>query len=308
MTFVYKGNIARGREWASHFATRAPHIPFHQWGEAFDPKNVRYLAVWEPPPDLATTMPNLELVFSVGAGVDQFDLTIVPAHVPLVRMLEPGIAEGMVEYVTMAVLGLHRDLVGYVAQQRQGRWEILSQRPTSERRVGVMGLGQLGQAVLDRLRHFEFQLSGWNRSPREIAGVTTFAGEANLPAFLGQCDILVCLLPLTDATRGILDAKLFAALPKGAMLLNVGRGGHLVDADLFAALDSGQISAAMLDVTEPEPPPAGHRFWTDPRILMTPHIAAYTRPSTAVDFVLDTIARLKAGNDLPGLVDRTRGY
>ncbi|QCK84561.1 glyoxylate/hydroxypyruvate reductase A [Phreatobacter aquaticus] len=308
MTFVYKGNVARGREWAVHFGKRAPAIPFHLWGEPFDPADVRYLAVWEPPPDLATTMPNLELVFSVGAGVDQFDLSIVPDHIPLVRMLEPGIAEGMVEYVTMAVLGLHRDLIGYVGQQRQARWEILSQRPTAERRVGVLGLGQLGQAVLDRLRHFTFQLSGWNRSPRVLPGVTTYAGDAELPAFLAGCDILVCLLPLTDSTRGVLNAKLFAQLPRGAMLLNVGRGGHLVDADLISALDSGQLQAAMLDVMEPEPPRPDHPFWADPRILLTPHIAAFTHPSTAVDFVLDTIRRHRAGEDLPGLVDRARGY
>ncbi|MBH5390864.1 2-hydroxyacid dehydrogenase [Bradyrhizobium diversitatis] len=308
MTVLYKANMVRGAEWARFFAERAPDVPFRLWPDIGDPAAVRYLVAWVPPDDIATTFPNLELVFSVGAGVDQFDTTKVPAHIPLVRMLEPGIAETMVEYVTMAVLGLHRDLLDFIGQQKQQVWREIRITPARRRRVGVMGLGQLGQAVLERLKMFGFPLLGWNRSPREIEGVICYAGADALPEFLAQADILVCLLPLTDQTRGILNAELFARLPRGAGLVNVGRGPHLVEADLLAALDSGALSGAVLDVTDPEPLPAGHPFWSHPRILLTPHNASMTTPDTAVDFVLDVIARHRRGEELPGLVDRSRGY
>ena len=308
MTVLYKANMVRGAEWARSFAERAPHLPFRLWPDIGDPAEVRYLVAWVPPDDIAATFPNLELVFSVGAGVDQFDATKLPPHIPLVRMLEPGIAETMVEYVTMAVLALHRDLLDFISQQKQQVWREIRITPAKRRRVGVMGLGQLGQAVLERLEAFGFPRLGWNRSPREIEGVTCYAGIDCLPDFLAQTDILVCLLPLTDETRGILNADLFARLPRGASLVNVGRGPHLVEADVLAALDSGVLSGAVLDVTDPEPLPAGHPFWSHPRILLTPHNASMTTPDTAVDYVLDVIARHRRGEDLPGLVDRSRGY
>ncbi|OKO90225.1 2-hydroxyacid dehydrogenase [Bradyrhizobium sp. NAS80.1] len=308
MTVLYKANMVRGAEWARFFAERAPDVPFRLWPDIGDPAEIRYLVAWVPPDNIATTFPNLELVISVGAGVDQFDATKLPAHIPLLRMLEPGIAETMVEYVNLAVLALHRDLLHFISQQKEQIWREIRIMPAKRRRVGVMGLGQLGQAVLQRLKAFGFPLSGWNRSSREIEGVTCYAGAEALPEFLAQADILVCLLPLTDETRGILNADLFARLPRGAGLINVGRGGHLVEADCLAALDSGALSGAVLDVAEPEPLPAGHPFWSHPRILLTPHNASMTMPDTAVDFVLDVIARHRRGEELPGRVDRARGY
>ncbi|WP_426435936.1 2-hydroxyacid dehydrogenase [Bradyrhizobium genosp. P] len=308
MTFLYKANAVRGAEWASFFAERAPDLPFRLWPDIGDPAQVHYLATWVPPDDIAATFPNLKLIFSVGAGVDQFDASKVPAYIPIVRMLEPGITESMLDYVTMAVLALHRDLVEFIAQQREQIWCEIRITPAAKRRVGVMGLGLLGQAVLARLKTFGFPLAGWNRSPRTIGGVTCYSGADALADFLAQTDILICLLPLTGETRGILNADLFERLPRGARLLNVGRGGHLVEADLIAALDHGALSAAVLDVAEPEPLPAGHPFWSHPRVLLTPHNASMTTPETAVEFVLDTIARHRRGEALPGRVDRERGY
>ncbi len=308
MSFLYKANPVRGAEWARHFAALAPDVRFHVWPDMPDPGAVRHLATWVPPDDIAGTFPNLELVFSVGAGVDQFDFTKVPAHVPLVRMLEPHIAESMVEYVSLAVLALHRDLPRFLGQQRREIWKEIQITAAARRHVGVMGLGQLGQAVLERLKVFGFPLAGWNRSPRAIDGVDCFTGADSLIDFLARTDILVCLLPLTPETRGILNARLFAALPPGAMLVNVGRGGHLVQDDLIAALDGGHIAAAMLDVADPEPLPEGHPFWRHEKVILTPHIASMTHPETAVRFVLDTIARHRRGEPLPGLVDRSRGY
>jgi glyoxylate/hydroxypyruvate reductase A len=308
MTFLYKSEPIRGAEWKAIFARREPDLPFRIWPDIGDPKDVRYLAAWIPPDDVAETFPNLEILFSTGAGVDQFDLAKLPPHLPLVRMVEPGIIDGMVEYVTMATLALHRDLLVYIGQQHAQTWEQIRVVPASDRHVGVLGLGVLGQAVCDKLASFGFQVAGWSRSPRSLEDVVTFCGSEQLEAFLGRSDILICLLPLTPETRGFLNGSLISKLPRGAKLINVGRGAHLDQEALCAALNSGQISHAVLDVTDPEPLPADHPLWRNPRVLITPHIASMTQPKTAAHFVLDNLRRHRTGQPLVGLVDRTRGY
>ena len=308
MALLYKSDPARGAEWKKILAEKAPDLSFRIWPEIGDPAEIRYFVAWMPPDDLATQFPNLELLISVGAGVDHLDLSKLPPDLPVARMVESGIVDGMVEYVSMAVLGLHRDLIDYVAQQRDEVWKQIRVRPAATRRVGVLGLGMLGEASCRMLKNFGFQVAGWSRSRREIEGVTCFAGADELSAFLARTDILVCLLPLTDETRGMLDADLFAQLPKGAKLVNTGRGGHLDQDALLAALDSGQISAAVLDVTTPEPLTKGHPLWSHPRVLVTPHIASMTQPETAVEVVLENLRRHEAGEPLLGLVDRKRGY
>ncbi|SDI43969.1 glyoxylate/hydroxypyruvate reductase A [Paraburkholderia steynii] len=308
MTLLYKADPERGKLWAQHFAQKAPEIPFRLWPDVGDPAAVRYLAAWQPPDDPARTLPNLEVIFSVGAGIDQFDLSRVPPHIAVVRMIEPGIVEGMVEYVTQAVLTIHRDLFDYALQQRQRVWREMPVRAASTRRVGVLGLGMLGTAVLERLRLFGFPCAGWSRSEHRIEGVECFAGVGALDAFLARTDVLVCLLPLTDATRGLLDKRLFGKLPKGASFVNVGRGAQVNQQDLLDALDSGQLQNAILDVTDPEPLPDSHPFWTHPRVRVTPHIASATRPESAVDVVLENIRRRRDGVPMVGEVDRSRGY
>lgn len=308
MTFVYKADPVRGAEWSRLFARKAPGLEFRMWPETGEPGRVRYLAAWTVPPQVAQAFPNLEVLFCTGAGVDHIDLASVPESIPVVRMVEPGIVAGMVEYVSLAVLSIHRDWPAYAAQQRAREWKALPVATTSARRVGVMGLGMLGRAVLEALRGFGFALAGWSRSPHRLDGVECYGGAAQLPAFLARTDVLVCLLPLTDATRGMLNLSLFEALPRGAALVNVGRGGHLVQADLLRALDEGRISTAILDVTDPEPLPPGDLLWAHPRVTITPHIASVTQPETAVDAVLDNIRRHQRGEPLVGLVDRRRGY
>jgi glyoxylate/hydroxypyruvate reductase A len=308
MTLLYKADPERGKLWAQHFAQKAPEIPFRLWPDVGDPAAVRYLAAWQPPDDPARTLPNLEVIFSVGAGIDQFDLSRVPPHIAVVRMIEPGIVEGMVEYVTQAVLTIHRDLFDYALQQRQRVWREMPVRAASTRRVGVLGLGMLGTAVLERLRVFGFPCAGWSRSEHRLEGVECFAGVEALDAFLARTDVLVCLLPLTDATRGLLDKRLFGKLPKGASFVNVGRGPQVNQQDLLDALDSGQLQNAILDVTDPEPLPDSHPFWTHPRVRITPHIASATRPESAVDVVLENIRRRRDGLPMVGEVDRSRGY
>lgn len=308
MTFLYKSDPVRGAEWARHFAQKVPDLPFDIWPDFGNPLEVRYLAAWQPPPAIATTFPNLEILFCTGAGIDHIDLSTVPASVSVVRMIEPGIADGMIEYVTLSVLALHRDWFEYGRQQQQGLWAPLRVQPAASRRIGVLGLGVLGKAVIDRLHRIGFACAAWSRSPHRLDGIDCYAGSDELSAFLARTDILICLLPLTDATRGILDRKAFDTLPVGASIINVGRGGHVVQQDLLNALDAGRISNAILDVADPEPLPPDHLFWRHPRVVLTPHIASETQPETAVDAVLANIRRHRNGEPLMGLIDRGRGY
>jgi glyoxylate/hydroxypyruvate reductase len=307
MTVLYKSDPVRGAIWAARFAQLAPDTPFRLYPDIGDPAAIRYLVAWQPG-DLATTLPNLEVVFSVGAGVDQLDLAQIPAHLPVVRMIEPGIVDGMVEYVTQAVLTIHRDLFDYALQQQAREWRPMPLRAAASRRIGVLGLGMLGTAVLERLRLFGFACAGWSRSAHEIDGVECYAGDESLDTFLARTDVLICLLPLTDSTRGLLGKRVFDTLPRGASLVHVGRGPQLVSADLLDALERGQLHSAVLDVTDPEPLPPEHPLWTQPRVRITPHIASATRPESAVDAVLDNLRLHREGKRMNGQIDRTRGY
>ena len=307
MTVLYKADPVRGTLWAERFAQLAPEIPFRVWPDIGDPVAVRYLVAWQPG-DLAVTLPNLEVVFSVGAGVGQLDLSQIPAHLPVVRMIEPGIVDGMVEYVTQAVLTIHRNLFDYELQQQARVWQPMPLRAAASRRIGVLGLGMLGTTVLERLRLFGFACAGWSRSKHQIEGIDCYAGEAGLGAFLARTDVLICLLPLTDATRDLLCRQVFDALPRGASLVHVGRGPQLVSSDLLDALESGQMHSAVLDVTDPEPLHADHPLWAQPRVRITPHIASATRPESAGDAMLENLRRHRAGQRMNGQVDRMRGY
>ncbi len=308
MTLLYTSDPNRGRIWRDIFAKDAPDIGFSEPADAPDKATVRYLAAWNPQADLFAQLPALEVLFSIGAGVDQFNMAAVPDHIRVVRMIEPGIIAGMVEYATMAALAMHRNLIDYGQAQREGRWAPIKLVPASERRIGIMGLGSLGQAVLRSLSNFGFALSGWSRSAHSIETVDCYAGADSLHTFLASCDILICLLPLTDETRGILSHETLSRLPKGACLINAARGGHLVDEDLIALLDEGHLSGAMLDVTEPEPLPADHPFWTHPRILLTPHVASMTRADSAAQALIANIRRHQSGVSMDGEIARDRGY
>jgi glyoxylate/hydroxypyruvate reductase A len=308
MSILYRSDAARAAGWARYFAQHAPDLDFRVWPDAGKLDEIEYLIAWQPPREFLAAMPRLKVLFSSGAGIDHVDFSVVPAHLPIVRMVEPGIINGMVEYVSLAVLALHRDFFDYVAAKAARSWNPLEVPPASARTIGVMGMGVLGRAVLERLASYGFRLRGWNRSERHMEGVESFAGAEQLQPFLEGCDVLICLLPLTPATKGILNRKLFSALPSGAALINVGRGPHLVDADLLEALDSGRLSRAILDVTDPEPLPPEHPFWTHPRVFVTPHVASMTQPETAAPILLENLRRHQRGEPLLDLIDRSRGY
>lgn len=308
MEILYYGNAGRGLAWQEAVTRALPQVSFSCWPDAANLAEIRHVVAWTLPDEIIEALPNLEILFSVGAGIDQLDTARLPAHLRIVRMVEPGIIDTMADYVAMAALALHRDLPFHISEQRAGRWSWRDVAPAQQCRVGVMGLGELGRASLAKLAPLGFRLSGWSRSQYAIDGVDCFAGEAGLAPFLAKCDILVCLLPLTVETRHILSRTTFAMLPRGAKLVNAARGGHLVQNDLLEALDSGQLASAILDVTDPEPLPAGHRFYSHPAILLTPHVAGITRTDSAVVSLIENLGRLLRGETLVGEVDRCRGY
>ncbi|MFZ3202643.1 MAG: glyoxylate/hydroxypyruvate reductase A [Pseudomonas sp.] len=308
MALLYKADPVRGEQWQALFAEQAADIEWRAWPDIGDPRDIRYLAAWQAPDDLDTLLPNLQVLFALSAGVDQLDLGRLPTSLPVVRLLDPGITQGMCEYASFAVLSLHRDMLRYRQQQTEKRWQAHRLVPAAKRRIGVMGLGLQARQILASLQPYGFALSGWARSRHRIPGVDCFAGAEQLPAFLGQCDIVLCVLPLTERTEGILDRQLFQHLPKGAALVNMGRGGHLVEEDLLEALASGQLSAAVLDVLQQEPAAPDHPFWHHPQILLTPHIAAMTQPESAFAVLLENIRRHQRGEPMLGQIDREQGF
>ena len=265
--------------------------------------------VANPPVGALRGLDRLKLVQSLWAGVDKLLADpSVPVDVPLARMLDPLMTAAMAETALWAVLGVHRGFFAYAARQRLGLWQPHAQQRASEVSVAVLGLGEMGRATLQALGPPGYRLLGWSRSPTRIDGVATFSGDAALAEVLAQAQVVVNLLPLTDATRGIFNAATLARLPAGASLVNLARGGHVVEVDLLAALDRGHLRHAVLDVFAVEPLPAGHPFWSHPKVTVLPHAAAQTDARSAAAVVAANVRALRAGQPLRDVVDRARGY
>jgi glyoxylate/hydroxypyruvate reductase len=281
--------------------------------DKIDPAAVRYAAVWKPVPGSLKAFPHLAAIFNLGAGVDALMADATLPDVPIVRVADEDLTGRMTEYVVMHVLIHHRHQRSVDACQRDRLWAPPLQRAASAVRVGVMGLGVLGRDAAEVLRRLGFDVAGWSRTRKALPGIATFAGEAELAAFLARTDILVCLLPLTPATKGILNRRTFSLLARdgvlgGPIVINAGRGGLQVESDLIAALDDDTLAAATLDVFVTEPLPSESPFWSHPKVTLSPHNAADTDPDAISVYVAEQIARHERGEPLQNVVDRRLGY
>ncbi len=301
-------------DWRARFKALLPDMPIVILGEAFDRRAVHYVASWKHPEGSLSGLPNLAAVFSLGAGVDHIFADKRLPEVPIARVVDPDLTTRMSEYVVLHCLSILRQQRRYDRQQREGIWDDDRNQPAARSvRVGIMGLGELGLDAATKLRVMGFDVAGWSRSPKTIAGLATYSGAEGMPAFLARTDILVSLLPLTPETRGTINATLLAGLAQdgrlgGPFLINAGRGGLQVEADILAALEAGTLKGAVLDVFETEPLPADSPLWSHPAVAVTPHNAAMSEPEAVASLIAAQIRRLEAGEALEHVVDPARGY
>lgn len=297
-------------DWKAALLAVDPSLEIRMFPDAGDPADIEAAVVWTAHDMMELRRyPNLRLIVSMGAGVDHlFRPPGPPPGVPVARLVDTRLTQGMTEWVLLNVLRFHRQDPDYRDQQARKVWFELPAPETSARRIGILGLGELGSDAARALGALGFPVMGWSRRPKQVQGVETFHGSEGLTAMAAKADMLVCLLPLTPETRGVLDAKLLAAMKPGGFLINAARGGHMVAEDVLAALDSGHLAGAALDVFEPEPLPPESRFWTHPKVILTPHAASITIPSSAAPQVVENIHRARDGRALINLVDFSAGY
>jgi len=310
MAILLSTKAATMQDWRDALLAVDPSLDIRLFPDVGDPAGIEAAVCWTQH-DMAELRryPRLRLIVSMGAGVDHLLRPPgPPPGIPVARLKDERLTTGMAEWVLLNVLRFHRQDLEYREQQAARVWNELPAPDTHQRRVGILGLGELGGAAARAIRALEFPVMGWTRGPRSLDGVECFHGAAGLDAMLAKTDILVCLLPLTPDTRGVVNARTLALLPRGAFLINAARGGHVVADDLLAALDSGHIAGAALDVFEPEPLPAEHRFWAHPKVLVWPHAASITIPSSAAPQVVENLQRAREGRPLINLVDFSAGY
>ncbi len=307
---------SRAEQFAAEIRALDPDLDLRIAPDVGRTQEIDTVLVWQPPPGLLRALPKLELIVSVGAGVDALLQDATLPDVPLVRFVDPDLTGRMAAYIALNVLYHHRRMTELRELQAGKVWRYLPEPAASEVRVGLMGLGVLGTAAARALAALGYRLRGWSRTPKAVDGVASFSGSDGLAAFLAETDILAVLLPLTPETRGLLSRGLFAGLSRrgrsallpGPVLINAGRGGVQVDADILAALDAGELYAASLDVFETEPLPQSSPLWSHPRVVVTPHIAAESSPAAIARYALAQRRACRLGEALPNLVDRARGY
>jgi glyoxylate/hydroxypyruvate reductase A len=302
------------KPWVERFHRHLPDRPIVVLGEEFDRSSVRYVATWGPKPGSLSGLPNLEAIFSLGAGVDHLMSYPDLPDVPIVRVAQDDLTYRMSEYMVLHCLMYLRDQRRFDEDQKAKRWKPDRAPPIAgDVRVGIMGFGVLGQDSARKLKTMGFDVAGWSRTPKNVEGFQVFSGEDGLVQFLGRTDILISLIPLTPDTHGILNRSLFGKLARdgalgGPILINAGRGKLQVEADILSCLDDGTLKAATLDVFEIEPLPQDSPLWTHPRVTVTPHNSATSEPEATARYIAQQIRRHEAGEPFEAVVDRTRGY
>lgn len=296
----------RPEPWIEALQSALPDAHIEAWAPGAAP--AQYAMVWMPPQQFLDEQPKLQCLFNIGAGVDALMRLRVPTHTRIVRLDDAGMSVQMAEYVCHALIRFFREFDVYACEAREGRWVYRKPRERADFPVGIMGLGVLGERVAKAVASFEFPVVGWSRSQKSIDGVQSYSGKEQFGEFLRATRVLVNLLPLTDETRGILRAETLSLLRPDSYLIHVGRGAHLIEADLIPLIDSGQLAGATLDVFRDEPLAAGHPFWRHPRIEVTPHASARTLRRETVAQIAGKIQAMQRGEPIAGLVDRERGY
>ncbi|MDM0114867.1 glyoxylate/hydroxypyruvate reductase A [Variovorax sp. J22R133] len=296
----------RPEPWVKELRAALPDAEIDAWVPGAPQAD--HAVVWAPPQQFLDEQQQLRGVFNIGAGVDALLKLKMPPQARLVRIDDGGMAVQMAEYVCHALIRHFREFDAYEAEAREGQWVYRRPRNRIDFPVGIMGMGVLGQRVAKAIGQFEFPINGWSRTPKEVEGIRGFAGDQQLGDFLAASRVLVCLLPLTPDTRGILCKDTLSQLQAGGYLINVARGGHLVEEDLIPLLDSGHLAGATLDVFQVEPLAEEHPFWRHPRVTVTPHGSARTVREETVAQIAAKIGAMERGEPVAGVVDARRGY
>ncbi len=306
---AYLSRDTDGLQWKAVLEAAFGPVDFRTLDTLGNTADIEIVLAWKPPRGLIASFANAKMIVSLGMGVDHLLADDqLPAGVPITRIMDDGLVGQMSEYALYWALRHHRDIDKYAASQKTAAWKPEDFIDTIHRRIGVMGLGTIGQDIAGKFARLGFPTAGWSRTKKSIPDVETFHEAYGLKPFLARSDILINVLPLTRQTRGLLNSEAFAALPAGAYFINIARGGHVVDDDLLAALESGHLGGATLDVFNEEPLPAGHAYWRHPKVRVTPHIAGATNPRTASPGVIENIERLRSGQPLIHRVDPKSGY
>lgn len=309
MKILFAAGDPKPERWTTPLQALLPDAEVFTWDPNGAPVGAEYAIVWQPPAALFDREPGLKAVFNLGAGVDALlAMANLPPALPVVRVEDAGMAVQMAEYVLHQLLDASRDMAAYRAQQQSGSWRLRRPVRRQDWPVGIMGLGHIGQRVAQTIAALEYPVHGWARTPRTLDGVTTWAGDDQLPTFLNHTRVLVNTLPLTDQTRDLIDYQLLSQLRPEAVMINVGRGEHLVEDDLLRALDDGLVARAALDVFRTEPLPPEHPFWQRPEITVTPHMSARSLREATLAQIARKIRDHARGRPISGIVDRSRGY